>query len=197
MYEKAGNKNYMIAKEICSKKNFLIYLIGTSGSGKTTIANALAHKLENYGMKNFQVIDGDIIRQQFGGIFGYTREERMKCNRAVCVVVEYLLENNISVILSQVAAYEEMRQNVRRQFQNEYMEIFVKCSYEECARRDVKGYYKLQSEGKLHNLNGLNSDFEVPNHSDLIIDTEKENVEEALKKILMYLKEKKYVSISP
>lgn len=174
------------------KKNFMIYMVGRSGSGKTTIANALEAELKNRGMKQLQVIDGDVIRKQFGDIFGYTYEERMKCNQAVRVVVKYLLENNISVILSQVAAYEEMRQKVRNAFVEEYIEVYVKCSYEECARRDVKGYYKKQQNGEMENLNGANDIYEIPQYSDIVIDTEKESVSGAVQRILAYLEEQGY-----
>lgn len=171
------------------KKKFMIYMVGRSGSGKTTIANALEEELRKKGMQRLQVIDGDVIRQQFGGIFGYTYEERMKCNQAVRVVVKYLLENDISVILSQVAAYNMMRQKTREAFPEEYIEVYVKCSYEECARRDVKGYYKKQQNGEMENLNGANDTYEIPQNSDIVIDTEKENVSEAVQKIVSYLEE--------
>lgn len=174
------------------KKKFMIYLIGRSGSGKTTIANALEIELKKRGMEHLQVIDGDVIRQQFGDIFGYTFEERMKCNQAVRVVVKYLLENNISVVLAQVAAYEEIRAKVRAAFPEEYIEIYVKCSYEECSRRDVKGYYKKQQNGEMENLNGANDTYEIPQSSDIIIDTEKETVSEAVQKIVAYLEEQGY-----
>lgn len=172
---------------------FMVYMIGRSGSGKTTIANALADKLQKEGkIEHLQVIDGDTIRQQFGGIFGYTYEERMKCNQAVRVVIQYLLNNGISVILAQVAPYEEMRAKVRGQFRDRYIEVFVKCSYEECSRRDVKGYYKKQKDGEMVNLNGADDVYEIPVNSDIIVDTEKESVPEAVKKITMYLKEAGY-----
>ncbi len=174
------------------KKNFMMYMVGRSGSGKTTIANALEEELRKKGMQQLQVIDGDIIRQQFGDIFGYTYEERMKCNRAVRVVVKYLLDNHISVILAQVASYEEMRKKVRETFSNEYIEVYVKCSYEECARRDVKGYYKKQQNGEMENLNGANDTYEIPQNSDMIIDTEKETVSEAVQRIIAYLEENGY-----
>lgn len=174
------------------KKKFMIYIVGRSGSGKTTIANALEAELKKRGMKHLQVIDGDVIRQQFGDIFGYTYEERMKCNQAVRVVVKYLLENNISVVLAQVAAYEEIRAKVRAAFPEEYVEVYVKCSYEECSRRDVKGYYKKQQNGEMENLNGANDTYEIPQSSDIIIDTEKETVSEAVKKIVIYLEEQGY-----
>ncbi|MDE6844708.1 MAG: adenylyl-sulfate kinase [Lachnospiraceae bacterium] len=174
------------------RKNFMIYMVGRSGSGKTTIANALEEELKTRGMQRLQVIDGDVIRKQFGDIFGYTYEERMKCNQAVCVVVKYLLENNISVILSQVAAYQEMRKKTRETFQEAYIEVYVQCSYEECARRDVKGYYKKHRNGEMKNLNGANDTYEIPQDSDIVIDTEKESVSEAVQRIMAYLEEQGY-----
>ena len=71
--------------------------------------------------------------------FGYGFEERMKNNKAVCVVASYLIRNGISVILAQVAGYEAIRRQVREHFPDSYIEVYVKCSVEECARRDVKG----------------------------------------------------------
>lgn len=174
------------------QKKFMMYMIGRSGSGKTTIANALAEELRKRGMRNLQVIDGDVIREQFGGIFGYTREERIKCNQAVRVVIKYLLDNDISVILAQVAPYEEIRQLVKNQFENEYIEVYIKCSYEECARRDVKGYYRKEMNGQMANLNGANDVYEIPLNSDVIIDTENETVEVAIDKISTYLEANSY-----
>ncbi len=172
------------------KKKFMIYMIGRSGSGKTTIAKALEAELRKKEMTNLQVIDGDEIRQQFGDSFGYTYEERMKCNRAVCVVIKYLLDNDISVILSQVGAYEKMRQKVQERFSDEYIEVYVKCSYEECKRRDVKGYYKKQQNGQMESLNGADDVYEIPQYSDITIDTEKDTVAEAVQKIVTYLEER-------
>ncbi len=169
------------------QKKFMMYLIGRSGSGKTTIANALEKRLQQDGMQSLQVIDGDIIREQFGGIFGYTREERLRCNQAVRVVVKYLLDNNISVILAQVAPYEEIRRLVKTQFEKEYIEVYIKCSYEECAKRDVKAYYQKQKNGQMKNLNGADDVYEAPVNSDIVIDTENETVCEAVDKIMAYL----------
>lgn len=174
------------------KHPFLLYLIGTSGSGKTTIANGLAKELKQRGDLSFQVIDGDVIRREFGGIFGYTYEERMKCNQAVRVVVLYLLNNGISVILAQVAPYEEMRARVREQFRQQYIEVYIKCSQEECRRRDVKGYYQKEAQGTIEHLNGANDRFDIPKNSDLIIDTEQETKAAAVQRILQYLEERGY-----
>lgn len=173
-------------------KAFMMYIIGISGSGKTTIANALADEIKKRSSRKLQVIDGDIIRKQFGDIFGYTYEERMRCNQAVRVVVQYLLDNDISVILAQVAAYEAMRGKARRQFGEKYIEVYIKCSYEECARRDVKGYYQKGKDGSLQNLNGADDAYEFPENSDLVIDTERESVSGAVGRIMHYLEEHGY-----
>lgn len=180
-------------KDIAMEKVFMMYIIGMSGSGKTTIANALLEKLRARGKQRIQVIDGDIIRKQFGDIFGNTYEERMKCNRAVRVVADYLIDNQVSVILAQVAAYREMRRKVREQFAEHYIEVYVKCSPEECARRDVKGYYRKYQLGEIHNLNGMDDVYEVPEEYDILVDTERETVEECVQKIADYLEEKGYV----
>lgn len=174
-------------------KKFMIYMVGISGSGKTTIAKALEKELLERGNCKFQFIDGDVVRTEFGGIFGYTYEERMKCNRATCVLSKYLIQNGISVILAQVGAYEAMRTQVRNNFKDNYIEIYVKCSYEECARRDVKGYYAKQKRGEMENLNGANDTFEVPEHSNIVIDTEKVSVEDAVQMIISYLEEHEYI----
>jgi adenylylsulfate kinase len=168
---------------VMESKVFMMYMVGTSGSGKTTIAAALEDELKNRGMKRLQVIDGDVIREQFGGIFGYTYEERMKCNQAVRVVVDYL---------TQVAAYEEIRKLVRNQFAEHYIQVYVKCSYEECARRDVKGHYKKNLTGEVQHLNGVDDAYEVPAYSDIVVDTEKETLDEEVKKILKFLEENGY-----
>ncbi len=170
------------------QKGFLLYMVGISGSGKTTIARELEKNILSMGKRPLQVIDGDVIRGQFGDIFGYTYEERMKCNQAVRVVVQYLVDNGINVILTQVAAYQKMRDTVRDQFKDNYLEVFVKCSLEECIRRDVKGYY---AKG-IDNLNGSTDVFETPRNSELVVDTEKEDVGQAAQKIILYMKEHGY-----
>ncbi len=174
-------------------KPFLIYLIGTSGSGKTTIGEKLDAELRRMGLNQIQFIDGDIIREELKGLFGYTHEERMKNNRVVCVVASYLLRNSISVILAQVGGYQAMRDQVRNVREGEYIEIYIKCSPEECERRDVKGYYKGIREGTISNINGKDDVFETPSKSDLVIDTEMLDEHESVCKIIELLRFKGYI----
>lgn len=171
-------------------KSFLIYIIGISGSGKTTISVELEKKLRERGIRRLQFIDGDVIREELNGIFGYTFEERIKNNRVVCVVASYLIRNGINIILAQVAPYEKIREQVRSFFQDSYVEVYVKCSPEECAKRDVKGHYTKAKCGKLENLNGFNEGYEIPSKSDIVVDTEIMSVDECVNTIVAYLEEK-------
>lgn len=173
-------------------KPFVLCMTGISGSGKTTLSNAVA-KILALGGKVCQVLDGDTLRSQIEGLFGYTREERMKQNRIVRVVAYYLQKNDISVLISIVAPYDAMRKKMRKVFQENYIQVYVRCPYEVCAERDVKGYYALQKKNQIQNLNGADEVYEVPEDSELIVDTQKEAVEESAWKIVEYLKEKGYV----
>jgi adenylylsulfate kinase len=169
-------------------KGYVIYLFGRSGSGKTTIADHLEEKIRGRVKGKVQVIDGDEIRAQFGNIFGYTFEERMKCNQAVRTVLHYLVRNDIHVILTQVGAYQQMRDNLRKQFDPRYIEIYIKCDIETCIQRDVKGYYARNEA----NINGLTDTFEEPVNSDMVINTDEITREEATDRILGFLLNEKY-----
>lgn len=174
-------------------KPFMMYMVGISGSGKTTIATKVKEELKSRGMNNLQFIDGDVIRGELDGIFGYTYEERMRNNKAVCVVASYLIRNNFNVILAQVGGYQAMREQVRNSTGGEYIEVYVKCSTEECERRDVKGYYKKVKAGRMENLNGSNAEFEIPQKSDLILDTERISINEAVNQVISLLEQRSYI----
>lgn len=174
-------------------KPFMMYIIGISGSGKTTIATRLTDELRKRNVDNLQFIDGDVIREELTGIFGYTYEERMKNNRVVCVVCDYLLRNNINVILAQVAGHQAMRDQVKNNTCGDYIEVYAKCSLEECESRDVKGYYRKVKEGQMENLNGANTDFEIPKASDIVIDTERLTVDESVDLIMRLLVDRGYI----
>lgn len=172
-------------------KIFTLCFTGISGSGKTTLANALLKEFDTKKIK-VQMIDGDILREQLGNLFGYTKEERYKNNQVVRVLADYLNRNGVNVILTLVAPYEDMRKKMRETLGEAYVEVYVKCSLEECERRDVKGYYRKIKEGKMENLNGSDDIYEIPQNNEIVIDTEREDVAQGVNKIKQYLLEHGY-----
>lgn len=170
---------------------FSLFLIGTSGSGKTTLASVLKKQMLKRKVA-LQVLDGDELRGELGNLFGYTKDERMKQSHVVRTIAKYLNNNGTNVIAAVVAPYEEMRQGFREYLGESYIEVYIKCSKEECARRDVKGYYAKIRNGEMHNLNGWDDVYEEPKCCDLIVDSEKDSVEVAANKIFAMLESKNF-----
>ena len=175
------------------KKTFSLVFTGISGSGKTALANLVAERLKLLGVP-VTVIDGDVLREDLGNLFGYTREERMKQNRVVRTLVKYLNGAGTNVIVTLVAPYNEMRQEMRNVIGDAYIEVYTKCSVDACAARDVKGYYKKQKNGMMNNLNGADDLYEVPQTSEIIVDTERDSKELCAAQIIDYLRENGFVT---
>lgn len=172
-------------------KPFVICFTGISGSGKTTLANAVAAALKEKSLP-LQVIDGDILRSELGNLFGYTREERMKQNQIVKVLAKYLLRQKINVLISIVAPYDEMRRGMREFFRENFCLVYVKCPFEVCAERDVKGYYQLSKGNQMQHLNGADDPYEIPTDAELTLDTSRLPLDTCVERILYYLREQKY-----
>lgn len=170
---------------------FVLCFTGISGSGKTTLANGLSEALAE-GAMPFQVIDGDVLRNELGNLFGYTREERMKQNQVVRILSKYLLQNGVSVVISVVAPYDEMRKKMRSFFGRNFFLVYAKCPFETCEKRDVKGYYQLSRENRMRFLNGADDVYEVPEDAELVVDTGTDSAESCVRQILLFLRGRGY-----
>ena len=168
------------------KEKFSILFTGISGSGKTTLAKRVSEKLEQRNISTY-ILDGDEIRNEMGNLFGYTREERMKNNQVVRMLIKVLMKNRINTLVTLVAPYEEMREKMRDAIGDAYIEVYVDCPVEVCRIRDTKGYYKMAEKGNIENLNGTNDCYEVPANSDIVVHTDKESIEESADKIVELL----------
>lgn len=166
-------------------KGTTIWLAGLSASGKSTLAKRLVKYLEDSG-KKVQLIDGDTMREEIGGMFGYTRRERIKAANVYRTIAKLLNENGIDVIVAAIAPYEEIRRKNRERIKN-YIEININCPIEECVKRDPKGLYKRALTGKEKFVVGIDEEYEFPQKSDLQINTNEESIEESLKRITTFL----------
>ncbi|QZY54327.1 adenylyl-sulfate kinase [Crassaminicella profunda] len=163
------------------EKAYTMWLTGLSCSGKSTLAEEIVKIFEEKG-KKVQLIDGDIIRDSIGNIFGYSKEERMKVIKVYRLLCNLLNNNGVYVIVASIAGYQEMREENRREI-GQYYEIYVNCPLEVCIERDVKGMYKKALQGEIKNVMGLDEPYDIPQNPDAIIKTAEESIEKCIGKI--------------
>lgn len=173
---RAGRRNNV------AKQGFVIWIMGLTASGKTSIAKRLADKLIE---KNMPVnhYDGDEVRESFGPSFGFDEKNRFQVVDRLVTLSNQAISQGKNVIVSAVTAHENAQRHV---FQNIkcLITIFLKCSVEECARRDYKGLYKKAKNGEINTLIGFNTTYNIPKKVDLVIDTETKSVEESCEDIM-------------
>jgi bifunctional enzyme CysN/CysC len=148
----------------------VIWLTGLSGSGKSTIANALEKELFSLGMHAY-VLDGDNMRLGLNKDLGFTREDRAENVRRVSQVALCLYDAGLITIVALVSPFAEDRAQARALFPDgDFAEVWVKTPAEVCAERDPKGLYKKAAAGELPNLTGIGQDYEAPYRADLVLD---------------------------
>jgi bifunctional enzyme CysN/CysC len=153
-----------------NQKARVIWLTGLSGSGKSTIANALEKKLFSLGMHAY-VLDGDNLRLGLSKDLGFTREDRAENVRRVSEVAHNLYDAGLITIVALVSPYAEDRAQAKALFpEDDFAEVWVKTPAELCAERDPKGLYKKAAAGELPNLTGIGQEYEVPERADLVLD---------------------------
>ena len=164
----------------------VIWLTGLSGSGKSTIANALEKKLFSLGMHAY-VLDGDNMRLGLNKDLGFTREDRAENVRRVSEVAHSLYDAGLIVIVALVSPYAEDRAQAKALFpEGDFAEVWVETPAEVCAERDPKGLYKKAAAGQLPNLTGVGQEYEAPQESELVLDGTL-SIEENLETLLMKL----------
>lgn len=185
---------YQIGKIKRNKLNghnsFVVWFTGLSGSGKSTIANLVESELFKRGIKTCS-LDGDNIRNGLNKNLGFSAEDRRENLRRIAEVAKLLLESGLVVIASFISPLKEDRRLIREIIGEEnFFEVFVNTSLEECERRDVKGLYKKARAGEIKYFTGIDSPYENPENPFLEIRTEKENIEAAVKKVIFQLNSK-------
>lgn len=164
----------------------VIWLTGISGSGKTSLGLKLKQELEKKH-SYVELLDGDMIRDFFENDLGYTRQERIQNVKRIAFAAKLVAKNGTHVIVANIAPYYEVRDFIRRHIQD-YIQIYLKVSVETAIKRDVKGHYERYKNGEINNIVGIDDTYDIPRECDLLVDTEKETVEESLNKILNHLK---------
>jgi sulfate adenylyltransferase len=172
-----------------SQQGFTVFFTGFSGSGKSTIANALMVKLMEMGGRPVTLLDGDIVRKNLSSELGFSKEHRDLNIRRIGYVASEITKNGGIAICAPIAPYASTRRAVREEIEQfgAFIEVHVATSIEECERRDRKGLYKLAREGKIKEFTGISDPYDVPENPELRLETESVPVDNCAHQVILKL----------
>ena len=175
---------------------FTLWFTGLSGAGKSTIANIVGPELEERG-RTVEYLDGDVVRTHLSKGLGFSKEDRDTNIERIGWVASRLTRQGGAVIAAAISPYEETRQKARELVEEwgTFVEVFIKASVEECARRDVKGLYAKAFAGEIKGFTGVDDPYEEPANPELVIDTEQHDAEESARLIVAKLEELGLVAV--
>ena len=186
--------NHAIKKQDRNQLNrhqsFVVWFVGLSGSGKSTVANAVEQQLHARGVRTY-ILDGDNIRSGLNKDLDFTEDGRIENLRRIGEVAHLFVESGTVVLTAFITPFKEERARIKEIIGAENLvEVFVDCPLEVCEQRDVKGLYAKARAGEIKNFTGISSPFEHPENSDVTVHTDKEQLEESVLKVLEVVKKK-------
>ncbi|MDG2252683.1 MAG: adenylyl-sulfate kinase [Methylophilaceae bacterium] len=170
------------------QKPLCIWFTGLSGSGKSTLIDALEIYLYK---KNFHtyVLDGDNLRNGLCGDLDFSNDSRDENLRRASEVARLMVDAGLIVLAGFISPSLKQRERIRRLFnKNEFIEVFVSTPLDICEKRDVKGLYEKARIGKIKNFTGVDSEFEVPDKSEITIDTQSSSIDQSMVELIGQLK---------
>ncbi|MGF9892429.1 adenylyl-sulfate kinase [Priestia megaterium] len=173
--------------------SFVLWFTGLSGSGKSTVANAVAKALFDKNIRNY-VLDGDNVRFGLNKNLGFSTEDRTENIRRIGEVSKLFVDSGQVVLTAFISPFQEDRAQVREILEgNEFLEVYVECPLEECEKRDPKGLYKKARSGEIRDFTGIDSPYESPANPELTINTSTQSVEECVQTVIEYLANRKFI----
>lgn len=166
-----------------------IWFTGLSGAGKTTVARLVEAELKRRGQP-VEVLDGDIVRTHLSKGLGFSKEDRDENIRRIGFVCNLLSKHGVYAIAAAISPYREVRDEVRAAAHGRFLEVYVDCPLEECARRDVKGLYKKALAGEIKNFTGISDPYEPPLNPEVTLKTAEETPEESARRVIAALEER-------
>lgn len=180
-------------ERLLGQKGVIIWFTGLSGSGKSTIAHEVEERLYQMGKLGY-VLDGDNIRHGLNGDLGFSPEDREENIRRIGEVAKLFSQLGIITMTAFISPYRKDRNRVRSLVKKgEFIEVYVKCPLDELKQRDPKGMYEKALKGEIKEFTGISAPYEEPQNPEIILETEKETIEESSKKVINYLKSKKII----
>lgn len=184
-------KHFDIIPDKTNPGGATIWFTGLPSSGKSTIANVLAERLKGKGFK-VERLDGDIIRHHLWKELGFTKEDRDENIRRAAYLAGIFTRNGIITITTFISPYRELREYARKNI-GDFIELYVKCPVEVCMQRDPKGLYQKALAGEISNFTGVSDPYEEPLNPEVLIESDKETLEDSVTRIMDKLKEISYI----
>lgn len=175
------------------QRGLTVWFTGLPCSGKSTLARALELRLRSME-RQVEVLDGDEVRTRLTKGLGFSKADRDENIRRIAYVAKLLTRVQAVAIVAAVSPYREIRDEARAEIGN-FVEVYVKCSVEECIRRDVKGMYAKALRGEISNFTGVSDPYEPPVCPEVTVEAEAEGVMESLTRILSQLAHLGYVPL--
>ncbi|HAH48219.1 adenylyl-sulfate kinase [Gimesia sp.] len=190
--------DHRVTKEERCKQNghkgAVLWFTGLSGSGKSTIANTVDHKLFEMGKHTF-VLDGDNIRMGLNKNLGFSPEDRTENIRRIGEVSKLYTDAGTLVMTAFISPYREDRDQVREILgDGEFIEVYVKASLETCEGRDPKGLYKKARAGEIKGFTGIDAPYEEPEKAELVLDSDGKGIDDLADEVVAFLESKGYLT---
>jgi adenylylsulfate kinase len=174
LLQRSDKENLLCQNAIC------IWMTGLSGSGKSTIAQGLERKLHEAGFL-VKILDGDNVRTGINKNLTFSNNDRIENIRRIAEVNKLFLDTGIITINSFVSPTKDIRDLAKEIIgEQDFYEVYINASFEECAKRDVKGLYQKALNGEIKNFTGLDAPFEAPTEADLEIKTAEQTIEQSI-----------------
>ena len=175
------------------QRSAVIWFTGLSGSGKTTVANALEQELHKLSFRTY-LLDGDNVRHGLSNDLGFSDEHRTEYIRRIGEVSKLFIDAGVMVLATFISPFLTDRKFVRTIVnETEFIEIHIECPLELCEKRDVKGLYKKARAGEIKQFTGIDSPYEKPHNPEIVIDTSKLTIDESVAEIISYLNKHSYI----
>lgn len=168
---------------LLKQRSLVIWMVGLSGSGKSTIARALENRLHEEGFLT-ALLDGDNLRTGINNNLGFSEEDRTENIRRAAEASKLLAQNGVITLCSLISPTAKIRSMAKEIIGDRYCEVFINCPIEVCEQRDVKGLYAKARKGEIKNFTGIDSPFETPESPDIELNTADKSAEENLNELL-------------
>jgi adenylylsulfate kinase len=172
-------------------KGVTLWFTGLSGSGKTTISKAVAEELKARD-RNVEILDGDIVRTHLSKGLGFSKADRDTNIRRIGFVANLLSRNGVVAITAAISPYRDIRDEVRA-MTADFLEVYVSAPLDVCESRDVKGLYAKARAGEIKGFTGIDDPYEPPLSPEIICYTDREAIEESVKKVIAELEIRGYI----